>query len=118
MLGFVKQILVNTSMDIRDTMMLVEAAQDHVVMVKGKRVLIDGNEVGEIHGGRWRHKGRITPTSGYYLKLINGIDQYRRDATTELPWRAGAYPYANDLVQQINYDASEILAAITSSNPE
>lgn len=118
-MDLVKHHGVNTSMDIRETMQLIESAQDHVVMVKGKRVFIDGDEVGEIEGGRWRHKGRVTPTSGYYLKLKNGINLYRIDATDKFPWHHGAYSYAADLVRQIKYDAPEIMTAFRDeASPE
>jgi hypothetical protein len=105
-------------MDIRETIELVETAQDHTVMVKGKKIFIDGKYIGEFDGGRWRHKGKITPTSGYYLKLKNGTELYRRESTDKFPWRSGIFSYADELVRQVGYDASEILDMLGEDSSE
>lgn len=88
-----------------------EIAEDNSkrVMVKGRDVYIDGTRVGEVGGGRFRHKGVITPTSGYYLRFPNNSRMYVTDEHPTQPTK-GVFAYAKDLIQQIGWDADEVLA--------
>ena len=103
-------------MNVRDIISLVEVAQEHKIKVRGKQVFIDNTLIGEIAGGRWRKNGEITPSSGYYLRLTNGMCMYRREPTDKHPWRSGMLPYAEDVIKQVQWDADDIL--ITLANPE
>ncbi len=105
----------DTPMDIRKSIELVEAG-DSRVMVKGRDVYIDGTRVGEVGGGRFRHKGKITPDSGYYLRFPNNSRMYVTQPSEKYAQK-GVFAYAKDLIQQIGWDADEILAQAAASQP-
>lgn len=107
---------VNIRMDIRAIISLIEGKKySERVAVKGRSVFIDGVPVGEILGGRFRHKGNITPSSGYYLKLPNGTELFRKPATDSHPWRSGDFSYANDLIEYLGFHPDDILAKVSGS---
>lgn len=107
---------VNIIMDIRESIEIIEGKKfgDRVV-VKGRSAFIDGVHVGDILGGRFRHKGQITPSSGYYLKLPNGTELFRREGTDKHPWRSGEFSYANDLIRHLSFHPEDILAKVSGS---
>ena len=99
-------------MDIRESIKIIEGRKHgERVMVEGRQIFIDGVNIGEIRGGRFLHKGQLTPSSGYYLKLSEGTQLYRRPSSNESPM-AGEFAYADDLIQHIAFNADELLAKV------
>jgi hypothetical protein len=93
-------------MNIRESIEIIEGRNPRV-KVRGRELFIDGNAVGEIRGGRFRHRGVITPNSGYYLRLPDGRTLFRRDGS-------GEFAYAEDLIKNVGYNPDEILAKVAA----